>query len=269
MNVPSEAKEEEELSPTRNGEKNQESSDEAETILRVQDLTKSFDGRTVVNQVSFQVSRGEIVGLLGRNGAGKTTSFKMTIGLLKPERGSVFLAEEDVTNLPMYRRARRGMGYLAQEPSLLGKLTVEENLRAVLEGRGCGETDMEEKISRLLSEFEVDHLGDQKAGTLSGGESRRVEICRAIATEPDVILLDEPFSGVDPIAVSDLQDLVLSLRDRSIGIFLTDHNVRKTLQVTDRSYIIDEGRILADGPAEEIVENEVVRRVYLGEDFSL
>lgn len=243
--------------------------DADQEILRVEDITKSFDGNTVVNEVCFRVNRGEIVGLLGRNGAGKTTSFKITIGLLKPDRGEVFLSGENVTQLPMFQRARNGLGYLPQRESLLSSLTVRENLRAVVDRLPLSSNEREEKISGLLKEFELEYLEDQRASTLSGGESRRIEICRALATSPDVLLLDEPFSGVDPIAVKDLQDLVSSLRERNIGILLTDHNVRETLQVTDRSYIIDEGRILADGSVEDIVENQTVRDVYLGEHFSL
>ncbi len=238
-------------------------------ILRMENLTKSFGDQTVVNELSLTVNRGEVVGLLGRNGAGKTTSFKMTIGMLPPDRGEVYLDDEQVTDLPMYQRARYGLGYLPQKPSLLGRLTVRDNLLAVLERLPLSRSERFERINRLLEEFGLDHLSDQKSGTMSGGETRRVEICRALATSPDVILLDEPFSGVDPIAVSDLQELVVSLKDRDIGILLTDHNVRETLQVTDRSYIIDEGRILAHGTAEQIVENQIVRRTYLGEQFEL
>lgn len=238
-------------------------------ILSVQDITKSFDNKTVVNEVSLNVHRGEVVGLLGRNGAGKTTSFKITIGMLKPDRGRVFLAGENVTGLPMYQRARSGLGYLPQKHSLISSLSVRKNLRAVVDRLALSGGERAERIDTLLTEFDLEYLADQRASTLSGGETRRVEICRALATSPDVILLDEPFSGVDPIAVKDLQGLVTSLRDRNIGILLTDHNVRETLQVTDRSYIIDEGHILASGEVEEIVENQRVRDVYLGEHFSL
>jgi len=238
-------------------------------ILRVQNLTRSFGDKTVVNELSLSVRRGEVVGLLGRNGAGKTTSFKMTIGMLPPDRGDVFLNGENVTDLPMYRRAREGLGYLPQKPSLLSRLSVHDNLLAVVERLSLSSDERADRIRTLLEEFGLDHLSDQPAGTLSGGEMRRVEICRALATSPDVILLDEPFSGVDPIAVSDLQELVVSLKDRDIGILLTDHNVRETLQVTDRSYIIDQGRVLAHGTAEEIVDDELVRSTYLGEQFEL
>ena len=238
-------------------------------ILRVQDITKSFNNKTVVNEVSFNVHRGEVVGLLGRNGAGKTTSFKITIGMLKPDRGEVFLSGENVTGLPMYQRARNGLGYLPQKHSLISSLSVRKNIQAVVDRLSLSGSERTERINTLLNEFDLEYLADQRASTLSGGETRRVEICRALATSPDVILLDEPFSGVDPIAVNDLQGLVTSLRDRNIGILLTDHNVRETLQVTDRSYIIDEGHILANGEVEEIVENQKVRDVYLGEHFSL
>lgn len=238
-------------------------------ILRVQDITKSFNNKTVVNEVSFNVHRGEVVGLLGRNGAGKTTSFKITIGMLKPDRGEVFLSGENVTGLPMYQRARNGLGYLPQKHSLISSLSVRKNIKAVVDRLSLSGSERTERINTLLNEFDLEYLADQRASTLSGGETRRVEICRALATSPDVILLDEPFSGVDPIAVNDLQGLVTSLRDRNIGILLTDHNVRETLQVTDRSYIIDEGHILANGEVEEIVENQKVRDVYLGEHFSL
>lgn len=242
---------------------------EGDPLLKTRDLTKRFGSKTVVNQVSYEVYNGEIVGLLGRNGAGKTTSFKMTIGMLEPDRGHVFLGESDVTGEPMYRRAQMGLGYLPQEPSLLMKLSVEDNLRAVVENMALSPQQREEHIEQLLEEFDIADLREQKAATLSGGETRRVEICRAIATDPAVILLDEPFSGVDPIAVSELQELVRSLMQREIGILLTDHNVRETLQVTDRSYIIDEGRILAHGTVDEIVHNDLVRQVYLGEEFEL
>ncbi len=242
---------------------------EEEEILRVEDITKSFNGKTVVNEVSYLVKRGEVVGLLGRNGAGKTTSFKITIGMLRPDRGRVYLTGENVTDLPMYRRARNGLGYLPQQQSLISSLSVEKNLRAVVERLPLTRQEREDHIAELLEEFDLEDLSSQRSSTLSGGETRRVEICRALATSPDVILLDEPFSGVDPIAVKDLQDLVVSLRERDIGILLTDHNVRETLQVTDRSYIIDEGHILAHGPVEEIVNNQTVRDVYLGDHFSL
>ncbi len=243
--------------------------DVKDAILRVENLTKSFGNKTVVNELSLAVQRGEVVGLLGRNGAGKTTSFKMTIGMLPPDRGEVYLDENNVTPLPMYKRARRGLGYLPQQSSLLARLSVRENLLAVVERLSLSKSERNDRIQNLLEEFGLEHLADQKAGTMSGGETRRVEICRALATSPEVILLDEPFSGVDPIAVSDLQELVTSLKNRDIGILLTDHNVRETLQVTDRSYIIDEGRILAHGTADEIVNDELVQKTYLGQGFEL
>lgn len=238
-------------------------------MLEAMNLTKEFDGRKVVDQISFNVETGEIVGLLGRNGAGKSTTFKMTIGMLKPDRGEVHLMEEDATHLPMYKRAQKGLGYLSQHSSLLNRLSVWKNLQAVLETQDMDSDLREARVQSLLEEFDIDHLAEQKAGTLSGGEKRRLEICRVLAISPRIILLDEPFSGVDPIAVGELQDLVSSLINRDIGILLTDHNVRETLEITDRSYIIDNGQIIAHGTVDEIMNNELVRKVYLGEDFTM
>ncbi|MBI3267742.1 MAG: LPS export ABC transporter ATP-binding protein [Planctomycetes bacterium] len=238
-------------------------------LLCVEGLEKVYGGRRVVDGVSFEVQAGAIIGLLGRNGAGKTTTFKMAIGMVTPRAGRVRLRGEDVTRLPMYERARRGMGYLAQERSVFQRLTVEENLLAILETRGLPKAERVARARRLMEEFGLSHLARQLGCTLSGGEARRLEIARALTTEPCLLLLDEPFSGVDPIAVAEIQGLIQGLRGRGIGILLTDHNVRESLSVTDKSYIIDNGKILASGPPREIVDNPIVRKVYLGERFSL
>ncbi len=241
----------------------------APVLLRVEGLSKVYGHRKVVNGVDFDVRAGEIVGLLGPNGAGKTTTFKMTVGMVTPNGGSVFLAGKDVTHLPIYKRARAGMGYLAQESSIFLKLTVEQNLLAILETLPIGKRERERRAKQLLQEYGLAHLAKQKADTLSGGEERRTEICRALVTGPKVMMLDEPFSGVDPIAVNDLQEIIKKLRSQGIGILLTDHNVRETLSVTDRSYIIDEGKILCHGTPREIVSNPLARSRYLGERFTL
>lgn len=241
----------------------------APVLLRVEGLSKVYGHRKVVNGVDFDVRAGEIVGLLGPNGAGKTTTFKMTVGMVTPNGGRVFLCGQDVTHVPIYRRARAGMGYLAQEPSIFLKLTVEQNLLAILETLPIGRRERDERAQRLLQEYGLAHLAKQKADTLSGGEVRRTEICRALVTDPKIMMLDEPFSGVDPIAVNDLQKIIRRLRDRGIGVLLTDHNVRETLSVTDRSYIIDEGKILCHGTPQEIVTNPLARTRYLGERFTL
>ncbi|MHC4065509.1 MAG: LPS export ABC transporter ATP-binding protein [Planctomycetota bacterium] len=238
-------------------------------LLEARDLVKRYDGRAVVDRLSYRVSRGEIVGLLGRNGAGKTTSFRMTIGMIQPEGGQVRFDQEDVTSLPMYKRAQRGMGYLSQEPSVFQRLTVEQNLLAILETmRHLSRTQRRESADRLIAQFGLTRQARQEARTLSGGERRKLEIARALVTNPKLIMLDEPFSGVDPISVEDLQREILHLkRDRGIAILLTDHNVRETLAVTDRSYIIDQGRELRSGTAAELVRDELVRRTYLGSTF--
>jgi len=236
-------------------------------LLQTEKLIKRYSGRTVVNCVSITVHQGEIVGLLGRNGAGKTTSFRMTIGMIQPDGGKVFFDGVDVTDMPMYKRARRGMGYLSQEPSIFQRLTVRENLLAILETMHLSRSARNERCDTLLNQFGLMVQQHQQARTLSGGERRKLEIARALVTNPTMILLDEPFSGVDPIAVEDLQQEILRLRDRGISILLTDHNVRETLTVTDRSYIIDSGNVLREGPPRELVNDELVRKTYLGRTF--
>ncbi|MEM8883705.1 MAG: LPS export ABC transporter ATP-binding protein [Planctomycetota bacterium] len=239
-------------------------------LFEAQKLTKVYRRRTVVSECSFFVEPGEIVGLLGPNGAGKTTTFKMSIGRVRPDGGQVELNGSVVTNLPMYRRARLGMGYLAQEPSIFRSLNVEQNLQAIAEILPISKKERRDRIDRLLKALEIEGLRKSKAEVLSGGERRRLEIARALMTEPRLLLLDEPFAGVDPIAVADIQSIVRQLRDEEgISILLTDHNVRETLAITDRAYIIFEGRILREGPKEDLVNDPVVRRVYLGEDFEL
>ena len=238
-------------------------------ILRGSNLIKTYGKRTVVNDVSFQVQQGEIVGLLGPNGAGKTTSFYMVVGFIKPTSGNVYLNDEEVTDLPMYRRAQKGVGYLPQEPSVFRKLTVEDNIKAVLEMTKLSKVQQQEKLESLLDEFNLHRVRKGMGDTLSGGERRRTEIARALATDPNFILLDEPFAGIDPIAVEDIQYIVAKLKTKNIGILITDHNVQETLSITDRAYLMFEGKILKDGTAEELAADEVVRRVYLGKNFEL
>jgi lipopolysaccharide export system ATP-binding protein len=240
------------------------------TVLEARDLVKVYGSRKVVDGVSLKVETGEIVGLLGRNGAGKTTTFKAIVGLIRPQSGEIHLNGEEITRLPIYKRARRGMGFLSQEPSVFQRLTVEENLLAILELIG-GSADRERhaRARSLLEEFGLAQVSRQKAYTLSGGETRRLEICRSMLTHPAIMLLDEPFAGVDPIAVADLQGLIRRLKEKSISVLLTDHNVRETLQVTDRSYIIDQGVVIAQGSRAEIVDNPLVRERYLGQNFRI
>ena len=236
-------------------------------LLEVRELVKRYGGRAVVDRVSFMVNQGEIVGLLGRNGAGKTTTFRMTIGMITPNGGTVIFDGVDVTQVPMYKRARRGMGYLSQEPSIFQRLTVRQNLLAILETMNLTREDRHERCDQLLEQFGLTRQAGQLARTLSGGERRKLEIARALVTNPTMILLDEPFSGVDPIAVEELQREIRGLRDRGISILLTDHNVRETLSVTDRSYIIDDGKVLREGPPKTLINDELVRRTYLGHTF--
>ncbi len=238
-------------------------------ILKAINLVKVFKKRKVVNKVSVNIKSGEIVGLLGPNGAGKTTTFYMIVGLTKPERGRIFLGDRDITHLPMFQRALKGISYLPQEPSIFRKLTVEENIAAVLENRGLTRLEMKKRIRSLLRELGVFHLKDIYSYSLSGGERRRVEIARALATTPSFILLDEPFAGIDPIAVGDIQLIINRLREKGIGVLITDHNVRETLSITDRAYILNDGEIIASGAPEEIEKDEKVRQIYLGENFSL
>lgn len=232
-------------------------------------IKKSYKGRAVVQGVSIEVNQGEIVGLLGPNGAGKTTSFYMIVGLVKPDSGKVFLDEIDITNLPMYKRAQMGIGYLPQEVSVFRKLSVEDNIMAILEMTNLTKIERHEKLEKLLDEFSLTHVRKNLGNRLSGGEKRRTEIARALATDPKFVLLDEPFAGVDPIAVEDIQSIVSELRKRNIGILITDHNVQETLSITDRAYLLFEGSILKSGTAEELAADEQVRRVYLGQNFVL
>jgi lipopolysaccharide export system ATP-binding protein len=238
-------------------------------ILRTENLVKKYGVRLVNNNVSYQVEQGEIVGLLGPNGAGKTTSFYMAVGLVKPNSGKVYLDDKDITNLPMYKRARLGLGYLAQEASVFRTLTVEENIKAVLEMTDLSKADQKHKVEELIEEFHLGHVRKSKGMVLSGGERRRTEIARSLAVDPKFILLDEPFAGVDPIAVEDIQSIVGKLKHKNIGILITDHNVNETLSITDRAYLLFEGKILKQGSAEELAEDEQVRRVYLGQNFEL
>jgi len=236
-------------------------------ILKAHNLRKSYSGRAVVDDVSFDVSEGEIVGLLGRNGAGKTTSFRMTMGMIRPESGSIVFNGNDVTQLPMYRRAQRGMGYLAQEPSVFQRLTVQENLLAILETRPLKKKERMEKADQLMEQFGLTKTRNQQARTLSGGERRKLEIARALITEPLLILLDEPFSGVDPVAVEDLQREIVQLRQSGISILVTDHNVERTLEICDRAYVMIDGKVFAEGLPKAIITNEQVRKLYLGSTF--
>lgn len=243
----------------------------ADTILQITTtgLVKKYRGRTVVNHVSFEVNQGEIVGLLGPNGAGKTTSFYMVVGLVKPDEGKVFLNQEDITRLPMYKRAQLGIGYLPQEASIFRKLSVEDNILAVLEMTSLDKKTRMEKLESLLEEFRLTHVRKSPGDVLSGGERRRTEIARALAVDPKFILLDEPFAGIDPIAVEDIQTIVARLKFKNIGILITDHNVQETLSITDRAYLLFEGKILKAGTAEELAADEQVRKVYLGQNFEL
>ena len=237
--------------------------------IYAKDLVKKYGRRTVVNHVSFHVEQGEIVGLLGPNGAGKTTSFYQVVGLIKPDDGNVFLDEINITKLPMYRRAKMGIGYLPQEASVFRKLTVEDNISAVLEMTKLSDKEQKDKLESLLDEFRLKHVRKNNGDVLSGGERRRTEIARALAVNPRFILLDEPFAGIDPIAVEDIQSIVTRLKDKNIGILITDHNVNETLSICDRAYLLIEGQIFKHGTAEELAEDEHVRRLYLGRNFEL
>ncbi len=232
-------------------------------------IKKSYRGRSVVDGVSVELKQGEIVGLLGPNGAGKTTSFYMIVGLVRPDQGHVFLDDFDITNLPMYKRAQLGIGYLPQEVSVFRKLSVEDNIMAILEMTPLSSTQRKEKLEKLLEEFGLVAIRKNLGDRLSGGEKRRTEIARALATDPKFILLDEPFAGVDPIAVEDIQSIISELRNRNIGVLITDHNVQETLSITDRAYLLFEGKILKSGTAEELAADEQVRKVYLGQNFVL
>jgi lipopolysaccharide export system ATP-binding protein len=237
--------------------------------LRAENIIKKYKSRTVVKGVSVEVSQGEIVGLLGPNGAGKTTSFYMIVGLVTPNEGKIYLDNEEITKLPMYKRAQKGIGYLAQEASVFRKLSVEDNIKAILEMTDLNKQEQAEKLENLLNEFSLQHVRKNRGDLLSGGERRRTEIARALATDPKFILLDEPFAGVDPIAVEDIQGIVAELKKKNIGILITDHNVNETLAITDRAYLLFEGNILKAGTAEELASDEQVRKVYLGKNFEL
>lgn len=238
-------------------------------ILRAEKLVKQYKGRYVVNDVSVEVKRGQIVGLLGPNGAGKTTTFYMIVGLVKPDDGKIFLGETEITKMPMYKRAKLGIGYLAQEASVFRKLSVEDNIRAVLEMTNMTKGEQKTQLEKMLDEFGLQHVRKNKGELLSGGERRRTEIARALSVNPSFILLDEPFAGVDPIAVEDIQNIVRSLKKKNIGILITDHNVHETLNITDHTYLLFEGSIMKAGSAEELANDEQVRRVYLGQNFDL
>ncbi len=237
--------------------------------VRVENLVKIFKNRKVVKEVSFYINEGEVVGLLGPNGAGKTTTFYMIVGFIKADKGSIFLNDEEITHVPMFKRARMGIGYLAQEASVFRKLTVEQNILAVLENVPMKRSQRVERMNSLIKELSIDAVRKQKTYTLSGGERRRTEITRALALEPKFLLLDEPFAGVDPIAVFDIQSIIERLRNKGLGILITDHNVRETLRITDRAYIMNEGKILVSGTSEDLVNNEEAKRIYLGLNFTI
>lgn len=238
-------------------------------ILRSEDLIKTYSSRRVVDKVSIEVKQGEIVGLLGPNGAGKTTSFYMITGLLTPDKGKVYLDTKDISKMPMYKRAKLGIGYLPQENSVFRDLSVEDNIKAILEFTPFNKVERKEKLERLLDELSLNHVRKNLGKVLSGGERRRTEIARALASDPKFILLDEPFAGIDPIAVEDIQSIVADLKNRNIGILITDHNVQETLSITDRAYLLLDGRILMQGSAEELAADPTVRKVYLGQNFEL
>ncbi len=238
-------------------------------ILRTENLVKDYGKRTVVRDVCLELNKGEIVGLLGPNGAGKTTSFYMITGMIRPTDGSVYLGDDEITDLPMYQRSRRGIGYLSQEPSIFTKLSVEDNIRLVLEMTDFSKSEREDRLETLLNDLSITEIRKNKGYQLSGGERRRTEICRALVMDPDFILLDEPFAGIDPIAVEDIQNIIQSLSDRTIGVLITDHNVRETLSITDRAYLLYDGQILKAGSAEFLASDEETRKLYLGSRFTL
>ena len=238
-------------------------------ILRAENIVKSYSGRQVVKQISLEVKQGEIIGLLGPNGAGKTTSFYMIVGMIQPNSGRIFLNDEEITSYPMYKRAQKGIGYLAQEASIFRKLSVEDNIMSVLQFTDLSKKQQKMKLESLIEEFNINHVRKNRGDLLSGGERRRTEIARCLASDPNFILLDEPFAGVDPIAVEDIQSIVAHLKDRNIGILITDHDVQATLAITDRTYLMYQGGILKEGIPEELAKDELVRKVYLGKDFEL
>jgi lipopolysaccharide export system ATP-binding protein len=237
--------------------------------LSLKDLVKVYNGRQVVNSVSMKIKSSSVVGLLGPNGAGKTTTFYMTVGMIKPDGGQVFFDDEDITSFPMYLRARKGVGYLPQETSIFRKLTVKQNIMAILETLSISKSDQEKRVNLLLGELGITHLENQKANLLSGGERRRLEITRALATNPSFILLDEPFAGIDPLAIIDIKKIIRHLKNKGIGILISDHNVRETLEVCDEAYILNDGKIIESGPPEKIASSEIARRIYLGDEFKL
>lgn len=238
-------------------------------LLETQDLIKAYGGRRVVDRVAIKVDRSEIVGLLGPNGAGKTTTFYMIVGLVPPDEGKILFNNQNITSLAMYRRARRGIGYLSQEPSIFRKLTVEENIMAILETLGISRRERKLRLTQLLEELNISYLAKNRAYTLSGGERRRLEITRALVTNPSFILLDEPFSGIDPIAVGEAQQIIAELKEKGLGVLLTDHSVRETLAITDRAYIMAEGKVLISGTAEDLINNPEAREIYLGPKFTM
>ena len=238
-------------------------------VLQAKNLVKRYGDFYAVNDIDLNLHKGEVVGLLGPNGAGKTTTFYMITGMIRPSSGRIIFGDEDITKSPMYKRARMGIGYLAQEPSIFGKLSVEDNLKIVLETIIPDKDEQDELINQLLTEFNISHIRDNLGAGLSGGERRRVEICRTLALKPDFVLLDEPFAGVDPIAVEDIQQMIISLKKQKIGVLITDHNVRETLSITDRSYLLYGGKILKSGNAQTLANDEEVRRIYLGKNFKL
>jgi lipopolysaccharide export system ATP-binding protein len=239
------------------------------TTLMLENLVKSYNAKRVVDSVSLKIENSHVVGLLGPNGAGKTTTFYMTIGMIKPDAGSVFLDDEDITGCPMYMRARKGIGYLPQEASVFRKLTVKQNIMAILEILPISKSSQEDRANMLLDELGIKHLANQKANSLSGGERRRLEISRALATNPSFILLDEPFAGIDPLAVIDIKKIIGHLKKRGIGVIISDHNVRETLEVCDKAYILNNGKIIESGPPAKIASSETARRIYLGNEFKL
>ena len=238
-------------------------------VLRAENLVKKYGDFYAVNDIDLNLNKGEVVGLLGPNGAGKTTTFYMITGMIRPSSGKIIFGDEDITKSPMYKRARMGIGYLAQEPSIFGKLSVEDNLKIVLETIIPNKEEQTQLIDKLLNEFNISHIRNNIGAGLSGGERRRVEICRTLALKPDFVLLDEPFAGVDPIAVEDIQQMIISLKQQNIGVLITDHNVRETLKICDKSYVINSGKVLASGKSKDLVKNEIVKKVYLGESFKL
>ena len=238
-------------------------------LLKAENLIKKYGDFYAVNDIDLNLKKGEVVGLLGPNGAGKTTTFYMITGMIRPSSGKIIFGDKDITNSPMYKRARMGIGYLAQEPSIFGKLSVEDNLKIVLETIISSKEEQNNLIDKLLNEFNISHIRNNMGAGLSGGERRRVEICRTLALKPDFVLLDEPFAGVDPIAVEDIQQMIISLKQQNIGVLITDHNVRETLSITDRSYLLHGGKILKSGDAQTLASDEEVRRIYLGKNFKL